>query len=206
MKEQLQILIDKFIPNERKEAYADFARENGFDFRRRASLSRQEFGLRGFKIIQSKYWNELIGIVTKEIPELNSVIRIYDYQSSTNGGHHTTTIIEIKCNSLDLDKFIIHPKSRIKKLKSLLVDPDNDFHEYYSIESTDPEFIIDDIGEANLTLINNYKKLRIEGEGQFILIYMKYKKIKIYELKEYYRFALSFLDNLLTEDPQADFV
>ena len=206
MKEQIQKLIDTFIPNQRKVDFRNLAHQHGFSFKSRASLDEQDFGIRGFKIIKSKYWNEFKGIITKQVPSHGSTIRVYDYVSSDNYGNHTTTIIEIKCTNLDISKFKISPIPKIRKIKTLLIGHENEFFTNYKLESDYIDSIYRELGEDTLYLINTMRKISIEGDGSYIVLYYKHKKIKIYDIMKHYNIALDLLDKMLTSDRNYDFV
>jgi len=199
MKEQIQVLLDTIIPSQRKSDLAVFAKKNNFSYQSRAGIEYQDFGIRSFEIIKSRYWNEFRGIITKNLPEIKASIRFYDYLRTNKVGSYVTSVVEVNANELQNSKYYIHPIPKIKKLKSLFIDPENDFFDNYEITSVYPDSIIDELGMDALDYINSIKNIYVEGEGNYFLMYHKHKKIKIFDIPNYIEMAIELLE-LMSSD------
>jgi len=71
------------------------------------------------------------------------------------------------------------------------------FHSKYQIEAMDEESTDYELNESFLDMISTRKGIRVEGEGNYLLVYRKNKQISANEILLEYEFAIGLVESLI---------
>lgn len=214
MKELVDLLVDfkdKIFKDGRSAEYSQLAREKGFKFRKRERFADQDYRIKDFILFKNKSGRRLKGLVFRS--ETNGTSsRIYDFWSNNDMEESKTTVIELYHPELNISPFEIRPKRMIKWAKEIIAREQKPFGElvsfnsFYEIKSPNILNTSAELNEVFLDLVSTRKKLRVEGTGQYLLVYYKNKQIPVSKMMEEYQFAQELLVLLLNNEPGEDYV
>ena len=178
-------------------------------------ISRQLFGIqttdiKGFKLFSKKGTKRLIGIMSISTQQFKGSIRFYDYLNTKDLETSTHSVIEIYCENLYNDYFIIEPKGAFKKMKGLFTRQRKEFpqlKEFYSrflISTRDPD-ALSVLKESALDLMIDFRKITCESEGNYFLFYRRKKEINVHDILPTVEFAEEFV-RLIHFDHSGEYV
>ncbi len=196
--------LDSFRKDERVAELGQVARENNFKFKKREQFSEQKYRLKAFQLFKGKKAKRIKGILYDEKQSFPLRARMYDYIYYSDSKKKKTTVIEIISSKLDLSRFEIRPKGALKRMTEMFVAGEKifadsiAFHAEYELLSLQNDDLRFELNEQALDLIASKKGIRIEGEGEYLLMYHKNKQIPAIELMHEYDFMLELMDCLIS--------
>ena len=206
MKELANLLIDfkdRILKDGRSSEFKQIAREKGFDFKFREKFADQAYAIKEFKLFKNKHARRLRGIISREADNGKARHRMYDFWTNNDMEESKTTVIELYHQELRLSTFEIRPKRMIKWAKEIIGREQKQYEElasfnsFYEIIAGNPRNVTHQLNETFLDAISTQKKIRVEGDGNYLLVYFKNKQIPIRELMDIYDFALDLQELLL---------
>ena len=203
--------FDDLFKSERMKELQQVADEYQLAYTRRAAFADQDLQIKGFKLFQTKGAKRLIGILGQETVDFPGRIRFYDFLYTKDLETFATSVIEISCDEIFSDYFMIQPKGTLTKFKDFFVsDPKmfprlKEFHNSFQIstKSSDAMLIL---REAALELLLKHPNLTIEAEGNYFLFYRRKKTVPVHKIIPMMNFSEDFVDMLYYEDEEEDFV
>ena len=204
----LDDIIDKFWKDGRVKALEEFASRHDFEFSGRDRLDLQTYQIRDFNLFKGKKAKRLKGILAKSVDTVD--VRIYDYIYYGEGEKRKTTVYEIFDEGLNLPRFLIRPKRIIKWVKEVFSKenwfyPDiPSFHAFYEIDGPYPEDIKTELSEAFVDLVSSATRLRVEGEGPYLLMYYRGRQTPVRDLDTTLDFVLDLWESLAGEEISDD--
>ena len=209
MKELVNLLIDfkdRILQDGRSAEFSQLAKEEGFKFQKRQKFSEQSYQIKEFKIFKNKNGRRLKGIIYRELKAGRGTHRIYDFWTNNDMEESKTTIIELFNPKLNVSPFEIRPKRTIKWAKEILTRETKlfseveSFHNFYEIKTENKTQIAYELNETFLDFISTKKRIRVEGMGEYLLVYRKNKQLPTNTIMAEYDFATHLLDLLLSKD------
>ena len=179
--------------------------EQGFDFVKREKFADQDYNIKEFRLFRKKHARRLKGLISREVEKDKIKHRIYDYWTNNDMEESKTTVIELFHSGLRLSPFEIRPKRTIKWAKEIIgrepriYEHLESFHSFYEIISENEARTASELNEVFLDLVSTKVKLRVEGEGHYLLVYYQNKQIPIARLMDEYNFALELQELLLSK-------
>ncbi len=212
MKEIFDDIKNAFWKDERVLEYEQIAKEHEFQFSARIGFAEQPYGLKGMQLFQGEKAKRLNGILKKDIELGASVVRIYDYIYYGGSATRKNTVFEYFIPEIELSKFLIRPKRRSAKLRSLFFKRQSIFpslsyfNKRYEISEADPDKIEVELNEEFLELLAEQKGIWVEGDNNYLIFYLKNKLIPVGEMMDYYTITLDLLDRFLYGHSNEEFV
>ena len=206
----LDDIIDRFWKDGRVKELEEYALVNGFEFTGRERFELQTYQIRDFHIFRGKRPKRLKGILTKA--EGAAEVRIYDYIYYGEGDKKKSTVYEIFDDQLNLPRFIIRPKRSIQWVKEVFggnkwFHPEaKAFHSYYEIEGQYPDDLAIDLTEDFVDLVATASRIRVEGEGSYLIVYRRGKQTPVRDILPKLDFALDLWESLGRELVEEDLV
>lgn len=206
----LDDIIDKFWKDGRVKELEEFADHHDFEFIGRARLELQTYQIKDFHLFRGKNAKRLKGILMKQIEGLE--VRIYDYIYYGEGDKRKTTVFELCDPRLNLPRFLIRPKRSIKWVAEVFQKrhwfyPEaSGFHAYYEIEGPYPDEVADCLSEEFVDLVSSATRLRVEGDGPYLMIYHRGKQTPVHHIEAELDFAFDVRDSLIEVISEEDLV
>lgn len=206
----LDDIIDRFWKDGRVKELEEYADRHDFAFTGRERFELQTYQIRDFHVFKGKRPKRLKGILSKK--EGAADVRIYDYIYYGEGDKKKSTVYEIFDEQLNLPRFLIRPKRSIQWVKEVFGGnkwfyPDSKgFHAYYEVEAPFPDDLARALTEVFADLIASASRIRVEGEGSYLLVYKKGKQTPVRDILPKLDFALDLWESLGRELVEDDLV
>ncbi len=208
----LDDLIDKFWSDGRINELEQVAAENGFKFLKRQRMADQPYEIKDFRLFRGKKAKRFRGVLSRRANEIAVKVRIYDYVYYAESRKRKSTVLELYHPRLDLPRFAVMPKRGIKWIQEMFSSgkpPHPEllgFHSYYEILGDDMEDIRESLTEEFMDLISTKTRIRCEGEGRYLLLYYRDRKIPAKHIMPEYDFLLQAADALTEDIAEEDLV
>ena len=129
--------------------------------------------------------------------------QIFDLYFATNT-NITTTIFLYDTTLLDLPRFIIKPKSGLSKLGNIFSSTEwsslsRDFDKDFVVESNDMNYMRMMITSHFAEVMLRLGEYTLEGNGDYLVIYKKSRKVDIVDMDNIYDDGLELLDIILND-------
>jgi len=194
---------DAIFGNKRLNELRHFARSKEFQIRRKVIASQLHMNVKSMQFFDGNKSKRIKGYLFKKNVKFDALTQIFDlyYHTNTN---LTTTIFIYDTKLLDLPSFIIKPKGGLSKLGNIFTSSEwstvsRDFDKDFVVESTDMNYmrmmITSHFAEVTLRL-GDYT---IEGNGEYLVIYKKSKKVDIVDMDNIYDDGLELLDIIIND-------
>ena len=215
MKDIVDILVDlkdKVWNSGRTSELGQLAKEHNLGFSKREKFTAQDYRIKDFKLFKNKKGIRFKGVIHYSDEQKKFNTRIYDYFGFVDGEEKKTTVVELFHPKLNLTKIEIRPKRTIKWAKEIIIRekvlfPELErFNAFYEIISPNPEKVEYELNGYLLDLISTKKGLRIEGEGNYLLLYYRHKLIPLKKIMEEHQFLLELSDYLINPPSPEGFV
>ena len=206
----LDDIIDRFWKDGRVKEMEEYAERHAFDFTGRERFELQTYQIRDFQLFRGKRPKRLKGILTKT--EGPAAVRVYDYIYYGEGEKRKSTVYEIFDEQLNLPRFIIRPKRSIQWVKEVFGGnkwfyPEcKGFHSYYEIEGPYHDDLAFDLTQDFVDLVSSATRIRVEGEGSYLIVYKKGKQTPVRDILPRLDFALDLWESLGRELVEDDLV
>jgi len=208
MLDNLVKIYDDFAKSGRIQDLEQLAKELGYPFAKRMPFGPQTTEIKGFNLFSKKGSKRFIGVISIPAKAFKGSIRFYDYLNTRDLETSTHSVIEIHCEDLYTDEFIIQPKGALRKMKGLFVAPSNpfphlkDFNSKFEISAYYEGSILK---ESALDLMVDFPGITCEAEGNYLIFYYRKKEIPIAEIIDIVAFAEEFV-RLTKFDTSDDYV
>ncbi|MEE9438449.1 MAG: hypothetical protein V3V14_05570 [Saprospiraceae bacterium] len=200
----LEDLGDSIFGNRRISNFKHFAYEKGFKFKRRVNPTGLDTDIKNMEFFDGKRRKSIKGYIYKSVANLSLFTQIFDYTYTNDFGKKTTTVFTFECESLDLPKYAIKPKSSLSRLGSIFSssewsDLDAEFDKMFSIET-------DNLPRMQMTVTIQFAEVMkslpgftVEGIGYFMVLYKKNSKIDIIDMDNVYDAGLELIDIIIND-------
>jgi hypothetical protein len=197
-------VADAFLGNERQTSMMQFAQKHKMKFSKRLKYEALDVDIKFFEVFKKKASRKITNIVSSTLPDIGD-FQLFDCSVRTDAGKSLSTCLLYKVKSLDLPLFIIRPKRSSEKIGHLFVQKpkqeiDRDFGKHFILNTEDIEAVEPLLTEDLITLLVEDRKISIEGNGHYVMIYKKNKLADLKDLPGFIQTGHDLVDNILFDD------
>lgn len=202
--------FDDFFKSGRFKDLKQLAREHNLSYSKRQSFGDQSTAIKDFKLFEKKGTKRFIGILSDAAQGFNGLLRSYDYLRTYELETTTMSVIEVFCEDIYTEYFMIQPKGAFGKMKDLFVPSYllyphlNQFNSAFEI-STKHTDTIPPLNDEALDMVLDFPGITIEGEGNHFFFYYHKKEMKVPNILPTLDFAEQFV-GLLSVENSGDYV
>ncbi len=194
---------DAIFGNKRLNELRHFARSKNFQIRRKVIADQLHADVKTMKFYDETKAKRIKGYLYKKDIKFDALTQIFDLYYATNT-NITTTIFLYDTTLLDLPRFIIKPKSGLSKLGNIFSSTEwssvsRDFDKDFVVESNDMNYMRMMITSHFAEVMLRLGEYTLEGNGDYLVIYKKSRKVDIVDMDNIYDDGLELLDIILND-------
>ncbi len=194
---------DAIFGNKRFNELRHFARSKNFQIRRKVVAEQLHVDVKTMQFYDETKAKRIKGYLYKKDIKFDALTQIFDLYYATNT-NITTTIFLYDTTLLDLPRFIIKPKSGLSKLGNIFSSTEwsslsRDFDKDFVVESNDMNYMRMMITSHFAEVMLRLGEYTLEGNGDYLVIYKKSRKVDIVDMDNIYDDGLELLDIILND-------
>jgi hypothetical protein len=194
---------DAIFGNKRFNELRHFARSKNFQIRRKVVAEQLHVDVKTMQFYDETKAKRIKGYLYKKDIKFDALTQIFDLYFATNT-NITTTIFLYDTTLLDLPRFIIKPKSGLSKLGNIFSSTEwsslsRDFDKDFVVESNDMNYMRMMITSHFAEVMLRLGEYTLEGNGDYLVIYKKSRKVDIVDMDNIYDDGLELLDIILND-------
>lgn len=177
MLEILEDIRELIVGNNRLPVFQNFARSQGFQFRRRFNPAALPLDLLSTQLFSSSSDRKAIkGIVIKALPKLNVHAQIFDLIIYSTWGKRETTVWLFDFDSLKLPNFHIQPKGSMERISGMFKSSEwsyvnEEFASKFNLSTTDHNKMQMLFTEQFADVAVGMENYHIEAKGKHLMLY-----------------------------------
>ena len=196
-------ISDAIFGNKRLNELRHFAKSKSFQMRRKVVIEQLHRDVKSMEFYDDRKAKRIKGYLYKKDINFDALTQIFDMYFATNA-NITTTVFLYDTTLLELPRFSIKPKGGLSKLGNLFSSTEwsavsRDFDKDFVVESRDMNYMRIMITSHFADVMLRLGDYTIEGNGNYLAIYKKSRKVDIVDMDNVYDDGLELLDIILND-------